>query len=81
MYFAECEPGATTEDGLTVKKVEHIESEDPDGGMQFSETKITLSKAPSDTSVFSLYMPDNFLTRNGFDLEEINYILGVLEDA
>jgi hypothetical protein len=87
-YFPEVAVGATTEDGLTVEDVQHIEppqdeAADEQGGgaegMGYTETKITLSAAPADgATMLSIYKDDNFLTENGFDVAEINYILGVL---
>jgi len=78
-YFPECTESAVTDDGLTVNSVKHIEDKEHDGqGVQYSETQITLSKAPEETTVLSIFMPENFLTQNGFDMSAINYILGVL---
>jgi len=78
-YFPECTKGAVTTEGLTVSKIEHIEDIYHDGpGKMFSESIITLSKAPTDKTVLSIIMEDNFLTQNNFKLEEINFIKGAL---
>ena len=79
MYFPEAQEGGTTEEGLTLTTVTH--TNDPESTGQFSETVITLSKSPSDKKTLSLFMEDNFLTRHDFDLAEMNYMLGVLENA
>lgn len=80
MYFPEAVKNAPTENGETIKNVVHIEDPDAESGStQYSNTEITLSKAPKDNKVISVYMEDNFLTQNDFDIPEINYMLGVLE--
>ena len=80
LFFPEVKEGSVTEDGINVTGVVHVEDAEADGeGLQFSQTQITLSKAPTDTAVLSVYMEDNYLTRNGFEIAEINYILGVLQ--
>jgi len=81
-YFPEAKQNGVTEDGLTIKKVKHIEDTEHEGeGIQYKETQITLSKAPENTQFIAVYMEDNFLTQNGFDIKEIEYILGVLDNA
>jgi len=81
-YFPECKKGDTTEDGLTVKDVKHIKDEEYEGeGVQYSVTQITLSKTPTNKEVLSVFMADNFLAHNNFDIDEINYIRGVLANA
>jgi len=78
-YFPECKVNTTTSEGLTVKSVKHIEDPEPEGeGVQYSQTEITLSKAPADKATLSILLDDNFLKHNKFDLDELNYIRGVL---
>jgi len=78
-YFPECKKGDTTAEGLTVKEVKHIEDKENDEeGVQYAETHITLSKAPTDKTVLSVFMADNAFQKK-FDVAEINYIQGVLE--
>lgn len=78
-YFPEAKKNGTTEDGLTISKVEHIA--DPDDAGQFAETQITLSAAPAAADVISVYMENNFIADNGFDIAQMNYMLGVLDNA
>lgn len=81
-YFPEALKNGTTEDGLTITKVEHIEDTEAEGeSTQYAETRITLSAVPDNTDTLSVYMEDNYITQNGFDLAEMNFILGVLENA
>ena len=83
-YFPEVSKGDSTEGGLTVKGVNHIESdESPDSETtQYETTEITLSKAPTEgAATLSIYKAENHLVQNGFDIAEINYILGVLDNA
>ena len=76
-YFPECKQGDATAEGSTIKSVKHIEDRDSeDMGAQFSETHITLSRAPADKVVLSILMVDNFLTQNNFDVAEINFMRG-----
>jgi len=81
-YFPEAKQNGETACGLTLKKVKHIEDTEHEGqGTQYKETHITLSKAPENTQLIGVYMEDNYLTQHGFDLKEIEYILGVLDNA
>jgi len=76
-YFPECKQGDATSEGASIKSVKHIEDKDSeDVGVQFSETHITLTKAPADKEVLSILMADNFLTQNNFDVAEINFMRG-----
>jgi hypothetical protein len=79
-YFPEVVKDDITEEELAVKSVEHIEDPEYEGeGKQYSESHITLSKAPINKTVLSVYMEDNYLTQNEFDLDELKYIMGVLK--
>jgi hypothetical protein len=81
-YFPECQKGASTACGLSVKSVAHVEDSESEGdSVSYSETIITLSKAPADDVMLSVFMEENFLTRNSFDIDEIIEILEVLENA
>jgi len=78
-YFPECAKGQATADGLTVKSVKHIEGADDDGIVDpFWRTEITLSGAPDDEAVFAVLLEENTLEMKQFDLQEANYIQGVL---
>jgi len=78
-YFAEVSKDDVTAEGFTVKKVEH--KKDPDGEDDaYAETVVTLSEAaPEGFRVLSIFVANNPLVLHGFDVEEIKYILGVLE--
>jgi hypothetical protein len=78
-YFPEVKENDTTRDGITIKGVKHIESEEEEN--QFEETHITLSKAPTDKEVLSVFMEQNFLSENDFDVERVKTILEVLDNA
>ncbi len=83
-YFSEVKVGDVTLEGLPVTAVEHKEApadeNTPDNnGTQYAETVVTLSKAYPAGKPLEIYKPTNFLTENGFDVAEMNYILGVLE--
>jgi hypothetical protein len=83
-YFPEAAAGGTTIEGYAITDVTHIESEAGESlgmaGAAYGKTVITLSAEPDDMTVLSVYKEDNELARNGFDIAEINYILGVLEN-
>jgi len=82
-YFPEVKEGDVTADGLTVKSVSHTENpeQEESEGTQYSETVVTLSKAPNDRETLSIFNQDNWLKQNGFEIDEINFILGVLKNA
>lgn len=80
-YFPEVSVGDVTADGLTVKTVKHIEDEGAEE-IQFAFSEITLSKkVASETTTLTVVKSVNPLVEDGFDVEKINYILGVLTDA
>ncbi len=84
-YFSEVRVGDTTAEGATVESVEHVEAP-PDEmtassgeGVSYDKTIITLSaELPADSETLAVYREDNLLIQRGFDLSEIQYILGVL---
>jgi hypothetical protein len=74
--------GATTKEGLTVTNVLHTPHSEQAGkslSPEYGDTEITLSEPLADgTTVLSLYKPTNFLTANGFSVNQITEYLGVL---
>lgn len=79
-YFPEVNVGDETDAGVKVTAVKHVEAEEQEGeGTTYESTVITFAAAPGADKLLSIYLPDNYLTQNDFDLAEINYILGVLE--
>ena len=88
MHFPEITHANRTEEGHEIVTYEHIEaSEDSESTMEAGEgtvyetTILTLSAAPSDTEWLSVYMPDNHLTRMGFNVAKIQEMLEVLTNA
>lgn len=87
MYFPEITSARRTEDGHEVVTYEHIEaSEDSEerigeDGMVYDFTVISLSAPPFDPGWLSVHMPDNQLTRSGFDPAKIQNMLEVLTNA
>jgi len=81
-YFPECQKGSVTACGLTVKSVTHVEEEDPQSeNVSYALSQFTLSKALEPGQMLSIYMEDNFLNRNDFNIEEINEYLEVLTNV
>ena len=71
-YFHEVNVGDTTKDGHIVKAIDHVqtpksEDEGADAGISYEATKITLSNAPTDDAVLSIFKLDNYLTEKEFD--------------
>ncbi len=85
-YFSEVQTGNTTAEGARVTRVEHVESPPDENApeeqsVSYEKTIITLSAAlPADTQTLAVYREDNMLIQRGFDLQQINYILGVLNN-
>jgi len=81
-YFPECVKGGMTACGLSVKAVTHNEDPESEGeNVSYNETVVTLSKAPADSQVLSIFLEENYLARNGFNIAKINEYLEVLENA
>lgn len=88
-WFNEAQVGAVLENGATITAFGHIEATEDElteiGEVKSEETVyiktiLTLSEAaPDDIRFLKVYNPCNCIVENGFDIDEINYILGVLE--
>jgi len=88
MYFPEIEQVSKTQEGQDVVDYIHIEAPedseermDAGDGVSYEFTEITLSAAPSDSKWLAVHMPDNQLTRMGFDPAKIQEMLEVLNNA
>ena len=91
-YFPEVGLADTTIEGYEIIDVAHIEAESDDGEAEpgdgeaepgsetaYDKTVVSCSTTPeSGMETLTVYRQDNYLTRNGFDIAEINYIMGVL---
>jgi hypothetical protein len=85
-YFPEVTVGDTTVEGYEVTGVAHIEAEPDEGmgataGVTYDKTVVTLSTAPEPgIETLAVYRAENYLAQNGFDIDELSYIMGVLEN-
>ncbi len=86
-YFSEVKNGDVTAEGARVTNVEHVEAPPDENaqssgeGVSYEKTIITLSAAlPSGSETLAVLREDNPVDRGGFDLPQINYILGVLRN-
>jgi len=88
MFFPEVTKAKKTDEGHEVVTYQHVETpEDSEERMAagdstvYETTLITLSATPTDTKWLAVYMPDNQLTRMGFDPAKIENMLEVLTNA